>query len=145
MLHDWSLKSSKSLSIKLNHFYMHRCYTVAVFWPKAIFLTRPKFYLNNSSCSGIKEKVRGGEGKCCIPTYTLKGLTLFRMGCQKDLPAIFSPITPRNIGISPQNFLTFNFNHFAMLVQYLKAIPSASPKSLNLNQDQSSIKVFKSI
>ena len=46
-------------------------------------------------------------------------LTLFRMGGggKKDLPPTgFSSVTSANVGISPQNFLTFNFNHFATLV-----------------------------
>ena len=37
--------------------------------------------------------------------------------------------------------LTFSFNAFATLVSILKAIPSASPKLLNLNQDHLSKKV----
>ena len=32
------------------------------------------------------------------------------------IPNSFSPVTSRNIGISPKNFLTFSFNPFAMLV-----------------------------
>ena len=36
-------------------------------------LTGPKFHLNNSSGSGITEKVRRGREKWFIPTYTLKG------------------------------------------------------------------------
>ena len=36
-------------------------------------LTDAKFHLNNSSGSGITEKVRGGGEKWFIPTYTLKG------------------------------------------------------------------------
>ena len=56
-------------------------------------------------------------------------------------PTSFSPVTSTNIGISPQNFLTFSFNSFATLVQNFKAIPRASPKLLNLNQDHPSKKV----
>ena len=39
----------------------------------------------------------------------------------------FFPVTSTNVGISPKNFLTFSFN--------LSAIPSASSKFLNLNQE----------
>ena len=46
-----------------------------------------------------------------------------------------SPVTSANVGISPQNFLTFNFNPFATLMSDFKAIHSAIPKLLNLNQD----------
>ena len=42
-------------------------------------------------------------------------LTLFRMGAEM-LPTSFSPVTSTNVGISTQNFLTFNlFNLFATL------------------------------
>ena len=69
-------------------------------------------------------------------------LTLFRM--QKSPPpppppTSFSPVTSTNVGISP-NFLNFSFNPFATLAQNVKFVPSASPKSLNLNQDQLSKK-----
>ena len=37
-------------------------------------------------------------------------------GGQKDPPTSFSPVTSTNVGISPQNFLTFSFNPFATLV-----------------------------
>ena len=45
-------------------------------------------------------------------------LTLFRMGGggQKGSPTSFSPVTPTNVRISPQNFLTFSFNPFDRLV-----------------------------
>ena len=44
-------------------------------------------------------------------------LTLFRMGGgQKDPPTSFSLVTSTNVRISPQNFLTFSFNHFDRLV-----------------------------
>ena len=55
---------------------------------------------------------------------------------QKEPPTSFSPVTCTNVGLSPQNVLTFSFNPFATMV-----IPSASPKLLNLNQDHSSKKV----
>ena len=47
-----------------------------------------------------------------------------------------------NIEISPQNFLTFIFNPFVILVQHFKGIPSVSPKLLNLNQEHPSKKWF---
>ena len=44
-------------------------------------------------------------------------LTLFRMAGAKKAPTTsFSPVTFTNVGISPQNFLTFSFNPFAKLV-----------------------------
>ena len=44
-------------------------------------------------------------------------LTLFRMGGgQMALTTSFSSVTSVNVGISPQNFLTFSFNPFATLV-----------------------------
>ena len=46
----------------------------------------------------------------------------------------FSPVTSANVGISPQNFLTFSFNPFATLVQNFKAIRRASPKLLNFER-----------
>ena len=53
----------------------------------------------------------------------------------------FFPSTSTNVGISPQNFMTFNFNPFLTLVQNFKTIPSASPKLFNLKQDHPSKKV----
>ena len=47
----------------------------------------------------------------------------------------FSPVTSTNVGISPQNFVTFGFHPFATLMWNFKFVPSASPKLLNLNQD----------
>ena len=38
------------------------------------------------------------------------------MGGKKALPTNFSPVTSTNVGISPQNLLTFNFNPFDRLV-----------------------------
>ena len=44
-------------------------------------------------------------------------LTLLRMeGGQKGPPTSFSPVISTNVGISPQNFLTFRFNPFDRLV-----------------------------
>ena len=52
--------------------------------------------------------------------WTLKiVLTLFKMGWgggAKRPPASFSPVTSSNVGIIPQNLLTFSFNAFAALV-----------------------------
>ena len=70
-------------------------------------------------------------------------LTLFRMGLgPPTLAKSFSPVTSTNVEISPKNFLIFSFSPFATQVLIFKAIPSASPKLLNLNQDQSSKKWF---
>ena len=64
-------------------------------------------------------------------------------GWAKKAPTTsFSPITSTNVGISHQNFLAFRLNTFVTLVQNFKAIPSASPKLLNLNQDHPSKKSF---
>ena len=43
-------------------------------------------------------------------------LTLFSIGGggrQNGSPTSFFPVTSTNVGISPQNFLTFNFNHLS--------------------------------
>ena len=69
-------------------------------------------------------------------------LTLFRMGGdKKTLPTSFSRVTSTKVGISPQNFLTFNSIPYATLVQNFKFVPSTSPKLLNLNQDYPSKEV----
>ena len=57
-------------------------------------------------------------------------------------PISFSHVTSTNLGLGPKNFLTFSFNPFATLVQNFKFVPSASPKLLNLNQDQPSKKAI---
>ena len=56
---------------------------------------------------------------------------------KQTLANSFFPVTSTNVRNRPQNFLTFSFNPFATLVYKFKFIPSASPKFLNLNQDQS--------
>ena len=49
---------------------------------------------------------------------SLQNVTLFRMGRNgaKDPPTSFFPVTSISIGISPKNFLTFSFDHFATLM-----------------------------
>ena len=37
-------------------------------------------------------------------------------GIKKTPPTSFSPVTSTNVGISPQNFLTFSYNLFGTLV-----------------------------
>ena len=59
----------------------------------------------------------------------------------KRPPTSFSPVTSTSVRICPQNLLNFSFNAFATLMQNLKAMPSASRKLLNLNQDYPSKKV----
>ena len=76
-----------------------------------------------------------------IHILQLPSLTLFRIGGPKRPPTSFSSIISTNVGISSQNFLTFSFNSFATLVQNFKAIPSGSPKLLNLNQGNPAKKV----
>ena len=61
---------------------------------------------------------------------------------KKASPTSFFPVTSTNVGFGPQNFLTFNFNPFATLVQNFKFVPGASPKLLNLNQDHPSKKAI---
>ena len=61
---------------------------------------------------------------------------------QRGPPTSFFPVTSTNVRVSPQNFLTFSFIPFATLVKNFKALPSASPKLLNLNQDNPSKKVL---
>ena len=63
-------------------------------------------------------------------------------GGKKAPPTSFFPVTSRNVGIGPYNFLTFTFNLFATLMQTFKLVPSASPKLLNLNQDHPSKKAI---
>ena len=53
---------------------------------------------------------------------------------------LFFPGTSANVGTSPQNILNFSFNPFVTLMGNLKFVLSASPKLLNLNQDQPSKK-----
>ena len=60
-------------------------------------------------------------------------------GCGKKAPNHFLPC---NVGVSPQDYLTFSFNPFATVLTNFKAIPSASPKLLNLNHDGTSKKWF---
>ena len=57
-------------------------------------------------------------------------------------PTSSSPVTSVNVGFGPQRFVTFSFNPFATLVQNFKVLPSASPKLLNFNQDNSSKKAI---
>ena len=72
-------------------------------------------------------------------------LTLLRLagggrgGGQNALtPNSFSPATSTNVGVSPQNFPAFSFNPYLVLIL---AITSASPKLVNLNQNNPSKKV----
>ena len=46
-------------------------------------------------------------------------------GAKSPLPTSFSPITSKNVRLSPQNFLTFSFNSFSAPVQSFNVIPSA--------------------
>ena len=63
------------------------------------------------------------------------------MGVMGD-PYQFFRVTFRNVGITPQNFLTFSFDPISTLVQNFKFIPSASRKLLNLKQHYPSEKVI---
>ena len=58
----------------------------------------------------------------------------------KKPPTSFTSVSSTNLRISPQNFLTISFNSFFHIA--FKAIPSASSKLLNINQDYPSKIVF---
>ena len=77
--------------------------------------------------------------------WKLYALILFMMGWGRGQkappPTSFSPVTSRNVRISP-HLLTFSCNSFASLMLNFNTIPSASPKLLNLNQKHSSKKWF---
>ena len=64
-----------------------------------------------------------------IPQFEMK-VNFLQVGGQKGPPpsTSFSLVTSTNVGVSPKNFLTFHFNHFATLVPNFKTIPTASPK-----------------
>ena len=53
----------------------------------------------------------------------------------------FSSVTSTNKRVSPKDFLPYRFDLFATLVSNVKAIPSASSKLLNLNQEHASKKL----
>ena len=76
-----------------------------------------------------------------IFTYNLNVNPIHDGGRQNALPTSFSPVTSTNVGISPQNFLTFSFNPYATVVQNFKFLRSTCPKLLNLNQGHPSKKV----
>ena len=63
-------------------------------------------------------------------------------GAKRSPRTSFSPLTSTNVRCDPQNFLAFNSNPFATLVQNFKFVTSASPKLLNLNQDHPSKKAI---
>ena len=67
-------------------------------------------------CNYAKSKCNANAGKA----LTDQDLTLFRMG--------FSPCNFTNVGVSPQNFLTFSFDPFATRCQisslYLVPVPN---------------------
>ena len=70
-------------------------------------------------------------------TNSSLNLTLINMELAKRPPTSFFPVTSIDVEVSTQSFLTFSFNLFVRLVLNFKAIPSTSPKLLNLNQDHS--------
>ena len=63
-------------------------------------------------------------------------------GGYQKMSTNFSPAISRNVGISPQNCVIFSFDPFAILLKDFNAVPSASPKLLNLNRDHPSKKGF---
>ena len=77
--------------------------------------------------STINEKHREGDRvkltQAIVVKKPLRKEHTFLMGVgQKGLTTSFSPVTSTNVGVSPQNFLTFSFNSFATLVLMFKAI-----------------------
>lgn len=69
-------------------------------------------------------------------------LTLFRMRVGKETSTSFTPLFYPKVRINLQNFLTFYFNSFSLLLWNFKVISSTSPNLLKLNQDQHSKKSF---
>ena len=57
-------------------------------------------------------------------------------------PTGFPPVSSTNVEICLQNILTSCFNRFDALLENVEAIPSASPKFLNLNQEHPSKNCF---
>ena len=55
----------------------------------------------------------------------------------------FTYVTSPNVGNNQQNFLAFRFNPCVALQEYIKVMPSTSPKLLSLNQDHLSKKLIK--
>ena len=100
---------------------------------KLLSLAPVLYSLNISNVVTKKQR----HGQKIVPDI----LTLFRMGgAKKDPLNSFSAVTSTNIGLSPQNILSFTFNPFATLVLNFKVIPSANPKLFQLNQDHPSKK-----
>ena len=59
------------------------------------------------------------HGICKFPQELPNDLTMINIqheGGQKGPPYKFCPVASTNVGISPQNSLTFSFNPFATLV-----------------------------
>ena len=59
-------------------------------------------------------------------------------GSKKAPSTSFSPVTFRNVGISPKSILNFSFTPFSALVQNFRVMPSVSPELLNLNHERPS-------
>ena len=62
-------------------------------------------------------------------------LTLIRIRGTLPPHPSFPTIASLNVGTSPQDFMTFSFDPFDILLKNFKAIASTSPELLNLNQD----------
>ena len=56
-------------------------------------------------------------------------------GGERGTPISFFPVTSTKIEINPINLLTFSFTPLTTMVKTVKAIPSGSPKLLNLKQE----------
>ena len=92
-------------------------------------------------CAFLLEETIPFDGTYCFLLCLKINYYYFYTPCKRP-PINFSPVNSTNVEISPKNFPTFNFNAFSTLVWNFKAIPAASPKLLNLNQDRPSKKVF---
>ena len=74
-----------------------------------------KFQNNSNSMRSVFDRIESAFSK---ENYAVGHfLTLFRMGeGGKATPTSFSPVTSTNVLINQQNFVTFSFNPFVILV-----------------------------
>ena len=83
-----------------------------------------------------------------VQNWNFSEFTLTCINCNSYQLGGFNPIqdlgqkAPQQFFPYPKNFLTFSFSSFTLLVSNFKAISSANPKLLNLNQAHLSKKLF---
>ena len=137
----WKLPALKT-TLDSTDAYSCQLRTAAILiWTRIVVSSRgrKKYFYSRASRQPVKKVLhRIGITKPHKADYLLRtllgdssspnDLTLLRMEGQKVSPTSFSPVTSTNGGISSQNFLTFTFNCFAILVENFKAIRRASPK-----------------